>query len=71
MGMVIKARRGPDLGGFSLEEQAGLQFIADYLSGWTAKTLSDKSHSEEAWCSTGYLDRMSYLLAESLSVRLP
>lgn len=71
MGMVIKPRRDPDLGVLSGDEQSALEFIAAQLGSWTAKTLSEKSHSEEAWATTSYLDRIPYLLAESLSVTLP
>jgi putative zinc finger/helix-turn-helix YgiT family protein len=67
-GTVFVAGRPADVSVFSPSELECVEYVAEYFDGWTAKRISELTHSETAWRETQDRETISYLYADQLSL---
>ncbi len=70
-GEVLSAERAPRLDVFSSSEVRVLEFVRERLGSLTSKAVSERSHSETAYASTGMGERIPYSAARELSLAVP
>lgn len=67
---VHRARRGPDIGVFSTTEMQALVRVQAEFEHTSAKDISDRSHTEDAWTKTPAGQRISLHHAKTLSLSI-
>lgn len=56
---------------FTTEENRVLEFVAEQFKSDGSKTISERSHREDAWTKTPHKDLISFKHATTLSLALP